>query len=64
MKLDNYKFDQILAKRMYTSKELSNLSGVSCVTLSRIKNNKQIAKPITIGKLAKALNVEVKEIIE
>jgi len=44
--------------------ELSKLSGINKVTLTRIRKERQEPKPKTVGKIAKALNVDVTELIE
>ena len=53
-----------LARNRMTWKDLSEKSGVSTVTLSRINQGKQDAKPLTVGKIAQALNVDVEQIIK
>ena len=63
MKIDKRKFDLALANAAYTLKELANKSGIAEVTICRITKGKQKARLSTIGKLAKALNVRVEEII-
>lgn len=62
MKIDNRKLDLVLAQRCET---LSNLrgKGLSPQTITRIVNGSEV-KPVTIGKLAKALGVDVREIIK
>lgn len=57
-------FETCLAKNCMTYSELSSKSGISRITIQKIINNKVDARPITIGKIAKALNVDVEELIE
>lgn len=64
MVIDVKKLDKAMASKMFTLKELSKESGVSNVTIIRLKNGTQKPKPITVGKIAKALGVDVTEIIE
>lgn len=64
MKIDNKKLELIMAMRCITLRELSKKSTISEVTLTRLKRNAQKPKPQTIGKIAKALECEVTEIIE
>ncbi len=64
MKIDKMKIDVTMAKKGYSAKELSEKCGVSQVTIARLKRGVQEARPATIGKIAKALNVDVTEIIE
>lgn len=52
-----------IANAGYTATELSKVSGVSQVTLARFKAGTQKARPQTLGKLAKALNVKVEDLI-
>lgn len=62
MEIDLKKLEIAMASKVVTSKRLSEVSGLSETTLARIKNGIQKPKPITIGKIAKALEVEILEI--
>lgn len=53
-----------MANKEYSAKELSEKCGVSQVTITRLVRGIQTARPVTVGKIAKALNVDVTEIIE
>lgn len=53
-----------LARMCMTWKDLSQLSGISTVTLAKINKGFRNPKPITIGKIAKALNVDIEKIIK
>lgn len=64
LKLSPEKLQLAMANRCMTITELSNLSSVSRVALTRCITQKSNAKPITIGKIAKALEVPVEELIE
>lgn len=64
MKIDTNKVQIAMANACITSKELSELSGVSRESLTKMFNGKRNPKPITIGKIAKALNVKVESIID
>lgn len=64
MKIDKAKLYLAMANKAYSAKELSKICGVSQVTITRISSGKQIARPETIGKIAKALDVPVIDIIE
>jgi transcriptional regulator with XRE-family HTH domain len=64
MKLSNYKLQIAMANACITVNELSVQSEVSRIALSKIMNGKSNPKPVTIGKIAKALNVKVEDIIE
>lgn len=64
MKIDNKKITLLIANKGLSSTELSKLSGISTVTLCRIKNGSQIARPRTLGKIAMALGCKVEDFIE
>lgn len=64
MKIDRTKLDLAMANKSYSAKELSKRCGVSQVTIARIARGVQEARPETVGKIAKALNVPVTEIID
>lgn len=54
----------IMANLGISAKDLAHLSGVNEVTLCRIKKGNQLARPKTLGKLAKALDCKVEDFIE
>ena len=62
MRIDRIKFVIQLTKQNMTLVELSKLSGVNRVTLSNIKCGKSCREDIA-SKVAKALNVELKDLI-
>lgn len=64
MKIDNEKLDLIMAENCLTAEEFAKLTGVSSVTVSRIKKGTQKTRPKTIGKIVKALNLKVNELIK
>jgi DNA-binding Xre family transcriptional regulator len=63
MKINKKKYLILLAKKCMTVTELARLSGVSTVTLGKLRNG-SVGKPETIGKIAKALEVDVTDLIE
>lgn len=63
MKINVMKLNVAMAKACITTNELSNKAELNYSTLTRIKSGTQ-ANPATIGKIAKALNVNVEELIE
>ena len=63
MKIDRQKFEISVANACMNFSELSKKSGISQFTISRIKSGAETT-PATVGKIAKALNVNVKELIE
>lgn len=64
LKLSEYKMDIICAKKCMSNKELSKLSGVPEATITKAKKGTIQPRAFTIGKLAKALGVDVLDIIE
>lgn len=64
MKLDAKKMDAAVGNACMTYKMLSEATGISTCTLARIKNGHQQARPNTIGKIAKALNIKVEDLVE
>jgi DNA-binding Xre family transcriptional regulator len=64
VKIDNKKLDLLMAEKCLTSEKLSKITGVSQVTIARMKNGSQKPRPITIGKIAKALGIKPEELIE
>lgn len=63
MKISQKKIEILRAENGIKVKDLSLKAGVSIVTLQRIAK-KQEADAITVGKIAKALNVPVIDLIE
>ncbi len=64
MKIDKHKLDIAMGNACLTFGELSTLSGVSRVSVNKFLSGRSNARPATIGRIAKALNVPVQEIIE
>lgn len=64
MKLDVEKLKIFQAQNCLENKELAEKTGISITSLQRIKNGSTNPRLITIGKLARALSVEVTELIE
>lgn len=63
MKLDLKKLEVAMAEKCYTIQELSKVSTVGVSTISNIFNRGQQPNLWTIGKLARALKVSVKDLI-
>lgn len=63
MKLDKNKLDLAMANACLNSYELCDKGGIGRPTFAQIKNGKGNPKPATVGKLARALNVKVEDII-
>ncbi|MDS0526084.1 helix-turn-helix transcriptional regulator [Clostridium sp. SHJSY1] len=64
MKIDNKKLDIAMAYSCLSVNELSRKSGVNIVTLTRVRKGTQDIMPKTVGKIAKALETSVEEIIQ
>lgn len=61
MRIDNKKLEILLAQKCMS---ISNLrEGVSPQTLTRVRRGESV-KPVTVGKIALALGVDVTDIIE
>lgn len=63
MRIDRFKLSAELMKREMTQKRLAELAGVSRVTVNGIKSGRSCSDEVG-GKIAKALGVDVTEIIE
>ena len=63
MKLSRNKIDLLLARKCMSVAELSERYGVTRSRMSCLINKKNVSY-ISVGKLAKALDVDVTEIIE
>lgn len=64
MKINVNKLDIAQAEKCLTNKELCKLAGIGALTLTMIKANKRNCQAITVGKIAKALNIPVSELVE
>lgn len=64
MKIDTHKLSVEMARNCFSTEQLSKDAGVSRVTLQRLKSGRQVARPQTIGKLAKALEVKVEDLLK
>lgn len=63
MNLDLNKLKLIQARACLSTNDLTEMTGLSRATVSRVINGKVKATPKTIGLIAKALNIDVAEII-
>ena len=64
MKLDYSKIYALMADQELTQKKLSELSGYSCNAVRNAIKGNVNCKPATAGKIARALGVDVTEILE
>ena len=64
MKIRKNVIELLMAEQGISVAVLSGKTGISSVGISRIKNGLQNPRPATIGKIARALNVPVENLIE
>jgi plasmid maintenance system antidote protein VapI len=64
LRINHDKFLIALAKSGMTTTELKIKSGVGRNTISKVINEDTLIRPALIGKLAKALNVDVEQIVD
>lgn len=63
MDLNLNKLKLIQARKCLSTNDLSKETGLARATISRVLNGKVKATPKTVGLIAKALNIDVSEII-
>lgn len=63
MKIDKNKLAIAIAEERVLYKELCQKAGIAEVTFRKIRAGERNPKPATIGKIARALNVNVEEFI-
>lgn len=64
MKINKNNLDTALAKNCMTLKELSAKSKVATAVLYKIGKDNNNLRTVTVGKIAKALNCDVTELLE
>lgn len=64
MRVSKNKVFILMANECINTYDLAKKTNLSLTTLYSTLNNKRQPKPSTVGKIAKALNVEVVEILE
>ena len=64
MKISNEKLEVAMANSCMNYKELSEATGMTQESFVRIKKGRQNPRPATVGKIAKALNVNVEDLVE
>ncbi len=64
MEVDGARLREIRRASVLSQRELSRITGVAFDTISRLETGKQRAQPKTVRKLANALGVEPRELIE
>lgn len=63
MRIDRIKFYSLLMQKDLTLTDLSNSTGITCQTLSAIKQGKRCSKK-TAERIASALGIDIGEIME
>ena len=63
MRINSAKVELALAKECILMKELCQRAEITPISLKRILSGAVNPRPATVGKIAKALNVNVQEII-
>lgn len=63
MRIDRVKLVTELARRDMNQKQLAELSGVSRTTINGVKNGRSCSDEVG-GKIADALNIDLKKILE
>lgn len=64
MKINKKKLETAMAQNCIGILELANISNISRTVLFRIGKKNSNLRPATVGKIAKALNCDVTELIE
>ena len=64
MKIDCQKLDLAIANDGRTLKNICSEIGISCNGLCKIRNGSRNPRLSTLGRIAKALNVDVRDIIQ
>lgn len=64
MKIDTSMVLIQMAKNCLTMRELAVKAGISCDCMYKLFEGKRNPKPATIGKIAKALDVDVETLLE
>ena len=63
-KIDTEKLDVLIAKKGLMLKDIAHDSGLSTNSFRNIRQGKSTPRLATIGRIAKALNVDVQDIIQ
>lgn len=64
MQVDGERLRQLRRERALSQRDLSRMTGVAHDSISQLETGQREAQPKTIRKLAKALGVEPKELME
>ncbi len=64
MKVNTKKIELLMANQCINTQMLAETSGISKAALYSILNHRRVPRLITLGKIAKALNVKVEDLID
>lgn len=64
LKLDRQKLELILAEKCYSLSDLTKKAGVSSALITKVVSGKYTLTTKTLGKIAKALDVKPKDLIQ
>lgn len=64
MKINKQKLEVAMANAVVGTKQLSDMTGIAPAMITRIKNGRQQPRPVTLGKIAKALDVKVEDLVD
>ncbi|HHZ05792.1 MAG TPA: helix-turn-helix transcriptional regulator [Clostridiales bacterium] len=64
MVINKEKFEVCMAEKCMTYDDLAKKANLSRFTIQKMLGNKVDTRPATVGKIAKALGVNVKELID
>lgn len=64
MKINKQKLELAMANAVVGTKQLSDMTGIAPAMITRIKNGRQQPRPVTLGKIAKALDVKVEDLVD
>ena len=63
-KLNKNNFNNAMAKKLYNPRDLAKEAGLSDTTISKIIKDSAFSSYKSLGKIAKALDVEPKDLIQ
>ncbi len=63
MLFNSERYNLLLAEKSLTDKRISEISGVGRSTISQLKKGNRTPRPKTLGKIARALETDVENLI-
>lgn len=64
MTIDKGKLQLVMAKKCYTVNDLAEKASISRNSINAYMSGRKNPKPITVGKIAKVLEVKVEDIVK